>query len=92
MLPNVLTVYQLSFVVVCFETGFFSLTLAVLELLLWTRLALNSQRSASLKLLSAGLKVFGTTPSSGFFIDSCRFTVVTGVLWGKSTDGQRASS
>ena len=39
-----------------FEIGFLWIALTALELILWTRLALNSQRSACLCCPSAGIK------------------------------------
>lgn len=45
-----------------FETGFLHVALAILELTLYTRMALNSYRSACLlHLLCAGIKAYATT-------------------------------
>lgn len=40
-----------------FKIGFLWIALTALELILWTRLALNSQKSACLSCPSAGIKV-----------------------------------
>jgi hypothetical protein len=47
------------FVMLCFDTGHYSIGLASLELSTWNMLASTSQRSVCLCLLSAGIKGIG---------------------------------
>jgi hypothetical protein len=51
-----------------FETGFIYITVLELLTVVWIRLALSSQTSSCLCLLSAGLKVGATTTESVLFL------------------------
>lgn len=59
---SALILFQVSCFVLFFETAFLYVALGVLEFSLWTRLALNSQRSPCHCLLSARIKGAHTTP------------------------------
>lgn len=50
-----------------FETGFHYVGLAILEVTVWTRLALNSQSSPASAFRVLGLKVWATTTPDIFF-------------------------